>query len=57
MRPSLSVVLITRDAAHLLEKTLAAVRFADSILVVDSGSTDGTRELAEKLGARVLLKP
>jgi glycosyltransferase involved in cell wall biosynthesis len=57
MRPSLAVVLITRDAAHLLPRTLEGVSFADSILIVDSGSTDGTRELAEKLGARVVLQP
>jgi len=57
MRPSFAVVLITRDAAHLLPRTLEAVSFADPILVVDSGSTDGTRELAEKLGARVVLQP
>jgi hypothetical protein len=56
MRPSLAVVLITRDAAHLLERTLGAVGFADSIVVVDSGSTDGTRELAERLGAQVVLQ-
>jgi hypothetical protein len=55
--PVLAVVLITRDAAQLLPRTLAAVSWADSILVVDSGSTDGTRELAEKLGARVVLQP
>lgn len=57
MRSSVAVVLITRDAAHLLERTLGAVSWADSILVVDSGSTDGTRELAERLGAKVLLQP
>ncbi|MGH9388957.1 MAG: glycosyltransferase family 2 protein [Vicinamibacteria bacterium] len=57
MRPSLAVVLITRDAAHLLERTLTAVSWADSILVVDAGSADGTREFAEKLGARVVLQP
>lgn len=57
MRASLSVVLITRDAAHLLERTLRAVSFADRILVVDSGSTDGTRELAARLGAKVILQP
>ncbi len=57
MRPSLGVVLITRDAAHLLPRTLGAVSFADSILVVDAGSTDGTREVAEKLGARVVVQP
>jgi glycosyltransferase involved in cell wall biosynthesis len=57
MRPSLAVVLITRDAAHLLPRTLEAVSFADSIVVVDSGSTDGTRDVAEELGARVVLQP
>jgi glycosyltransferase involved in cell wall biosynthesis len=57
MRPSLSVVLITRDAAHLLPRTLDAVSWAESILVVDSGSTDGTPELAKKLGARVVPQP
>jgi glycosyltransferase involved in cell wall biosynthesis len=56
VRPSLTVVLITLDAAHLLERTLGAVSWADSVLVVDAGSSDGTRELAEKLGARVLLQ-
>jgi len=53
----LTVVLITENAAHLLERTLAAVAFADTVLIVDSGSTDGTRELAEKLGAKVILQP
>ena len=52
----LSVVLITQDAEHLLRRTLEAVSWADRILVVDSGSTDGTRELAEKMGAKVLLQ-
>ena len=52
----LSLVLITRDAAHLLKRTLSAVSFADAIVVVDSGSTDGTRELAEELGAKVYLQ-
>jgi (heptosyl)LPS beta-1,4-glucosyltransferase len=55
-RPRLSVVMITRDAAQLLERTLGAVGFADSILVVDCGSTDGTCELAERLGATVLVQ-
>jgi glycosyltransferase involved in cell wall biosynthesis len=57
MRPSLAVVLITRDAAHLLPRTLEAVSFVDSIVVVDSGSTDGTRDVAQELGARVVLQP
>jgi len=52
----LSVVVITHDAAPVLERTLRSVAWADEIVVLDSGSTDGTRELAAKLGARVLLE-
>ena len=53
----LSVVLITKNAHHLLRKTLEAVSWADAVLIVDAGSTDGTRELAESLGAKVYLQP
>jgi len=53
----LSVVLITKNAEHLLRRTLEAVAWADAILIVDAGSTDGTRELAEALGAMVILQP
>jgi glycosyltransferase involved in cell wall biosynthesis len=56
MAASLSVVLITRNEAHRIERTLRAVSFADSILVVDGGSTDGTRDVAERLGAKVILE-
>ncbi len=56
-RPALSVVLITHNVVALLERTLAAVFWADEILVVDSGSTDYTRDLATRMGATVLLQP
>jgi glycosyltransferase involved in cell wall biosynthesis len=50
----LSVAIITRNAAALLERCLASVAFAEEIVVVDSGSTDGTIELAARHGARVV---
>ena len=49
----LSVLVITRDEAQNIQECLASVAFADEILVVDSGSTDRTRELARAAGARV----
>jgi len=50
----LSVTIITRDAARLLEPCLKSAAFADEIVVVDSGSTDGTVELARAHGAKVV---
>lgn len=50
---SLSVILITKNEASNIEACLRSVAFADEIVVVDSGSTDGTVEIARRLGARV----
>jgi glycosyltransferase involved in cell wall biosynthesis len=50
----LSVVLITRNAVAQLGPCLDSVRFADDVVVVDSGSTDETRALAANHGARVI---
>jgi glycosyltransferase involved in cell wall biosynthesis len=52
----LSVAIIARNAASQLDGCLASVAFADEIVVVDSGSTDGTVELAARRGARVIAK-
>jgi len=52
----LSVVLVTQNAAAQLPECLASVAFADEIVVVDSGSTDGTAACAAQRGARVLQK-
>ena len=53
-RQPLSVAIITLNAASQVEACLQSARFADEIVVVDSGSTDGTQALAERHGARVI---
>ncbi|HEY6966393.1 MAG TPA: glycosyltransferase family 2 protein [Burkholderiales bacterium] len=53
---ALSVVLITQNAAAQLPECLASVAFADEVLVVDSASSDGTAQVAERYGARVVQK-
>ena len=51
----LSVFVIAKNEVDRLGDTLRAVReLTDDLVVVDSGSTDGTIELARSLGARVV---
>ena len=52
----LSAVLITKNAAIRLEACLESLAFCDEIVIVDSGSTDGTAEIALGRNARVIEK-
>lgn len=49
----LSVVIITKNELRHIAACLESVRFADEIIVLDSGSTDGTVEIARQHGASV----
>lgn len=53
-RPALSACIITFNEADRIDDCLDSLAFCDEIVVVDSGSTDRTRELAAARGARVL---
>ena len=53
-RLPLSAVIITLNAASQLEACLRSLQFCADIVVVDSGSTDGTQALAMQHGARVI---
>jgi glycosyltransferase involved in cell wall biosynthesis len=50
------VVVALNEAANIVECVRSA-RFADEVVVLDSGSTDGTPELARAEGARVVVTP
>ncbi|MFN3397593.1 MAG: glycosyltransferase family 2 protein [Sulfurimicrobium sp.] len=52
-----SVVIITLNTAQQLEACLQSASFADEIVIVDSGSSDATVEIALKYGARVIVQP
>jgi glycosyltransferase involved in cell wall biosynthesis len=52
----LSVVIISKNAASQIGACIDSVAFADDILVVDSGSEDETRAIAEVKGCRVIEK-
>lgn len=49
----LSAVLIVKNEEEKLARCLKSLVFANEIIVLDSGSSDGTCELARQLGAKV----
>lgn len=53
----LSVIMITKNEAYHLEKSLKAVDFADEIIVVDSGSQDNTLEIARRFTDKIYSYP
>jgi glycosyltransferase involved in cell wall biosynthesis len=57
MSITLSVAIITLNEEANLSRTLASVQFADEIVVVDSGSTDRTAEIATSFKARLFAEP
>ena len=52
----LSVVIIAKNAASQIAACIDSVAFAQEVLVVDSGSEDETRAIAEVRGCRVIEK-
>lgn len=53
----ITATIITFNESNNIRETCESVSFADEILVVDSQSTDTTREIAQECGARVVNRP
>ncbi|WP_148713992.1 glycosyltransferase family 2 protein [Chitinolyticbacter meiyuanensis] len=51
--PTLGVALITKNAEARLAQCLAALSFADEVVIVDSGSSDSTLDIARAHGTRI----
>ncbi|MBI5573996.1 MAG: glycosyltransferase family 2 protein [Elusimicrobia bacterium] len=49
----ISAIIITKNEEYNLPRCLESVKWADEIIVVDSGSTDSTIEIARRFGAKV----
>ena len=54
-RPTLSVIVITKNEAELIGQCLESVKWADEIVVVDSGSTDATVDICRRYTDKVVV--
>ncbi len=52
----LSVLILAKNEEKNIPDCIHSVPFADEVLVIDDHSTDKTKELAESLGARVIIR-
>jgi glycosyltransferase involved in cell wall biosynthesis len=53
LQPLLSVIIISKNEEKKLPDCLESVKWADEIILVDTGSTDTTIEIAKKSGAKI----
>ncbi|HEY4351338.1 MAG TPA: glycosyltransferase family 2 protein, partial [Paraburkholderia sp.] len=56
-RSPISACIITLNEADRIDACIESLRFCDEIIVIDSGSADGTRDRAVACGARVIAHP
>lgn len=54
---TISAVIIAQNEVDRIGRLLESIGFVSEIVVVDSGSTDGTQQICQDAGARVLFHP
>lgn len=57
MRAPISIAIITLNEAHNIPACLQSVKWADEVVICDSGSTDRTLAIAREYGARTFQDP
>src|SRR5947209_19702467 len=57
MPDSLSIAIVALNEEANIGQVLESVRWANEIILVDSGSSDRTCDIAREYGARVILEP
>ena len=57
MPNTLAIAILTLNEAQRIERCIDSAKFADQVLVIDSGSHDGTQAVARSLGAQVYEYP
>lgn len=54
---TIAIAILSLNEEKRIARAIASAAFADQIIVVDSGSTDKTVQIAEKMGAHVYIEP
>lgn len=56
-KPKLSVVIIAKNEEVMIKDCLESAKWADEVILVDTGATDNTPQIAQKFGAKVISLP
>lgn len=54
-RPTLTIGILTKNEERLIENCICSALFADEVIVIDSGSTDKTIQIANRLGVKTFV--